>query len=174
MAIRSLAEKRAIITGASSGIGAALAKEAAARGIKSVITGRDALRLAKTATECRALGGNVIEVVGDLTEPAVRDQLRQVVESNFGGLDILVNNAGVGATGHFQVARPDRLRTIMEVNFFAPVELCRVCIPLLKLGSEPGILMINSVAGRRAIPSRSEYSASKFALMVSPKHCGRN
>jgi short-subunit dehydrogenase len=53
----------------------------------------------------------------------------------------------------------------METNFFAPCELTRLAIPLLKEGADPAILMINSVAGRRAIASRSEYSASKFALM---------
>ena len=165
MSRRQLEGKRTIITGASSGIGKGLAVEAAKRGCKLLLTARNQERLEVTASEARAAGATVETFLGDLTEPPVRDGLIHAVEQHFGGLDLLVNNAGIGATGHFQYAGPERLRTIMEVNFFAPCELTRQAIPLLKEGVDPCILMINSVAGRRAIPSRSEYSASKYALM---------
>lgn len=165
MARRELKDKRIIITGASSGIGKGLSIEAARRGARVLITGRDEARLNETLRLARAAGGTVESVVADVTEPIEREQIIHECERRFGGLDILVNNAGVGATGHFQYAAPERLRRIMEVNFFAACELCRLAIPVLKEGQSPAILMINSVAGRRAIPSRSEYSASKFALM---------
>src|SRR5262249_48786623 len=83
---------------------------------------------------------------------------------HFGGLDILVNNAGIGATGHFVEVAPERLRKIMEVNFFGVTETVRLFLPLLRTGNRPAIVNISSVAGKRAIPARSEYSASKFAL----------
>lgn len=162
---RDLRDKRVIITGASSGIGRALSLEAARCGMKVLAAGRDEERLGQTQSEARRLGGQVETLAGDLTDPDFRQRLIQAPQEHWGGLDLLVNNAGIGATGHFQYARPDRLRTIMEINFFAPCELCRLAIPLLKAGTDPCIVMINSVAGRRAIPSRSEYSASKFALM---------
>jgi short-subunit dehydrogenase len=82
----------------------------------------------------------------------------------FGGLDILVNNAGIGATGHFAEVGPERLRQIMEVNFFGLVETTRAFLPLLRQGQRPAIVNISSVAGKRGIPARSEYSASKFAV----------
>ena len=162
---RDLTAKRVIITGASSGIGRALTIEAARRGARIIATGRDRPRLDETIGLVRDLGGTVEAVVADITDPKDRQRLVQAAESSLGGLDLLVNNAGLGATGHFQYATEDRLRTIMEVNFFAPCELTRLALPLLKHGVDAAILMINSVAGRRAIASRSEYSASKFALM---------
>jgi short-subunit dehydrogenase len=83
---------------------------------------------------------------------------------HFGGLDILVNNAGIGATGHFADVSPDRMRKIFEVNFFGLTETTRAFLPLLKAGNRPAIVNISSIAGKRGIPARSEYSASKFAV----------
>ena len=62
------------------------------------------------------------------------------------------------------VSNPETLREVMEVNFFAPVELIRVCLPLLKLGTQPLIANISSVLGHRAVPFKTEYCASKFAI----------
>jgi short-subunit dehydrogenase len=103
-------------------------------------------------------------IAGDITEPEVRTRLIETCASRFGGLDILVNNAGIGAIGRFDGASPDRLRLVMEVNFFAPVELIRLAIPLLRSGDRPLVVNISSVLGHRAMPLKSEYCASKFAL----------
>src|SRR5262249_8047708 len=93
-----------------------------------------------------------------------RQQLVDAALRQFDGLDILVNNAGIGATGHFVDASPDRLRKIMEVNFFGMTEMTRLCLPHLRSGNTPAIVNISSIAGKRGIPARSEYSASKFAV----------
>lgn len=164
MGRRELRGKRILITGASSGIGRALAIEAARRGASILATARNEERLRATVEQARAQGGRIEFLTGEITEPLDRERLIRSIEQNFGGIDLLVNNAGIGSTGHFQHANPDRLRRIMEVNFFAVCELTRLAIPLLKEGVDPAIVMINSVAGRRGIASRSEYSASKFAL----------
>jgi short-subunit dehydrogenase len=81
-----------------------------------------------------------------------------------GGLDLLVNNAGTSAHGRIADADPARLRPIMETNFFAPVELIREALPLLRQGRTPIVVNIGSVLGKRACPHKSEYCASKFAL----------
>lgn len=164
MARRELNGKRILITGASSGIGRALVVEAARRGALVLATARDQDRLRQTVEFARGQGGRVEMIIGELTDANDRERMLRAAEQQFGGLDLLVNNAGIGSTGHFQYARPDRLRKIMEVNFFSVCELTRSAIGLLKEGNDPAIVMINSVVGRRGMASRSEYSASKFAL----------
>jgi short-subunit dehydrogenase len=79
-------------------------------------------------------------------------------------VDILVNNAGLGGVGLFEHSNPERLRRIMEVNFFAAVEMIRLAIPLLKRGRNPIVVNVASILGHRAVPYCSEYCASKFAL----------
>src|SRR5206468_39003 len=74
------------------------------------------------------------------------------------------NNAGIGATGHFADVGAERLRKIMEVNFFGLTETTRAFLPMLKQGNKPAIVNVSSIAGKRGIPARSEYSASKFAV----------
>jgi short-subunit dehydrogenase len=164
MARRRLHDKRALVTGASSGIGRAIALELARQGVRQVLVARRGDRLAEAADEIRALGGQAEVVVGDVTDDATRCQALELAQTNFGGLDVLVNNAGVSAHGRFADADPDRLRPIMETNFFAPVELTREALPLLREGRKPIIVNIGSVLGRRGCPHKTEYSASKFAL----------
>jgi short-subunit dehydrogenase len=125
---------------------------------------RSADLLRKLADEVRARGEVLETVDADVTSPGDRLRMVEAAVRHFGGLDILVNNAGIGATGHFAEASSDRLRKIMEVNFFGLTETTRVFLPLLKQGQRPAIVNISSILGKRAIPARSEYSASKFAV----------
>jgi short-subunit dehydrogenase len=161
---RTIAGLRILITGASQGIGRALAVEAAKRGALVLAAARSDSLLAELAQQVRAAGGRVETVRADVTCAIDRQRMAQAAQQHFGGLDVLVNNAGVGATGHFAEVGPERLRQIMEVNFFGMTETTRVCLPLLRQGKTPAIVNISSIAGKRAIPARSEYSASKFAV----------
>jgi short-subunit dehydrogenase len=164
MGRRDIRGLRILITGASQGIGRALAEAAASRGARVLAAARSGPLLAELAASVRAAGGVIETVEADVTEAADRSRMVQAAEQHFGGLDVLVNNAGIGATGHFAEVGPDRLRKIMEVNFFGLTETTRVCLPALKKGNTPAIVNISSIAGKRGIPARSEYSASKFAV----------
>jgi short-subunit dehydrogenase len=161
---RKLNGLRFVITGASQGIGRALAEAAARRGARVLAAARSNELLADLAQKVRAVGGIIETVPADITQRDDREAMAGAVLRHFGGVDVLINNAGIGATGHFAEVSPERLRKIMEVNFFALVETTRQFLPLLRLGTTPAILNISSIAGKRGIPARSEYSASKFAV----------
>ncbi len=164
MGQRNLQGSRVLITGASQGIGRALAVAAAARGARVLAAARSADLLRALAEQVRSTGGIVETVQADVTSPQDRQAMHDAALKHFGGLDILVNNAGIGATGHFAEGGPERLRQIMEVNFFGLAETTRMLLPLLRQGNQPAIVNISSIAGKRGIPARSDYSASKFAV----------
>ncbi len=161
---REIRGSRAIVTGASSGIGRALALELARQGADLVVTARREDRLRELAAEAAALGARVEAVHGDITDPAARRAVVDAAQSRFGGLDILVNNAGVGAMGRFEEADAQRLRRIMEVNFFALAEMTRLALPALKQGRSSIVVNVSSILGHRGVPHSSEYCASKFAV----------
>jgi short-subunit dehydrogenase len=134
------------------------------RGAKLILAARNEHLLRELADELQADGAEVEIVLGDVTNGGDRQRMIQAAIDRFGGLDVLINNAGIGATGHFAEASEDRLRKIMEVNFFGMSELTRLAIPVLTEGTTPMLVNISSIAAKRGIPARSEYSASKFAL----------
>jgi len=164
MARRKLAGLRVLVTGASQGIGRALVTEAAARGAKVLAAARSPELLAELAAEVRASKGTIETVAADVTKAEDRQAMVDAATRHFGGLDVLVNNAGIGATGHFMDSDPEVLRAIFETNFFGLTETTRVFLPLLKQGTTPAIVNISSVVGKRALPARSLYSSSKFAV----------
>ncbi len=161
---RDIQDARAIVTGASSGIGREVARQLARQGAKVVLTARRQDRLEELARQIAAEAGRAECVAGDITDPAVRARAIETAQASFGGLDILVNNAGVGAMGLFDGADPQRVRRLMEVNFFALVEMTRLALPLLKRGRRPIVVNVSSILGHRGVPHNSEYSASKFAV----------
>ena len=164
MSRRKISGLRTILTGASSGIGRCLALELARHGARLVLTDRRQDALEDLQQQIRNGGQEAHVVAGDIVEPAVRQRVLDAARSELGGLDLLINNAGVGAIGLFAEATEARLRRVMEVNFFAPVELIRGALPMLQAGQRPMIVNVSSVLGHRAIPKNSEYCASKFAL----------
>jgi short-subunit dehydrogenase len=161
---RGLQGSRILITGASQGIGRALAVLAVKRGAKVLAAARNEELLRELADEVAKTGGTLVTVGADVTSAEDRQKMVDAATQHFGGLDVLINNAGIGATGHLSEASPDRLRKIFEVNVFGLTETTRVFLPLLRQGTKPAIVNISSIAGKRGIPGRSEYSASKFAV----------
>src|SRR6516164_3297039 len=161
---RDLHGRRILITGSSGGIGRCLAEGAAARGARLVLAARSADKLQELAGRLSAQGAEVLAVPADVTSDADRRRLIGTAVERFGGLDVLVNNAGVGSFGHFAESSEAVLRQIMEVNFFAPAELIRLAVPHLQRGTQPAVVNVASMCGRRGLPAWPEYSASKFAL----------
>ena len=165
---RDLRDARCLVTGASSGLGRAIALALGRAGSRVVLTGRCSERLDETAHSLVASGspaGNVATVLANLTSSADRLRLIDAVSERFNGaLDLLVNAAGVGAYGRFESHSPIILRELFEINVFAPIELARGVLPLLRRGLRPSVVNVGSIVARRGLPGRSEYSAGKFAL----------
>ena len=164
---RSFEAARCLVTGASSGLGRAIAEHLVRAGASVLLTGRSLPRLEATARDLVEGGARpdaVVAVDADLTEEEGRNKVIHAAADRFGALDLAVNAAGVGATGHFDTHDPDVLRRVFEINVFALVEMTRALLPLLRRGDRPSLVNIGSIVARRALPGRSEYSASKFAV----------
>jgi short-subunit dehydrogenase len=164
MTLRALQGRRILVTGASGGIGRAIAESVARRGARVVVSARSADRLDTLVGDLKARGCDALAAPADVTSDEDRKRLIDTILTQLGGLDVLINNAGVASFGHFATSTEGVLRTIMEVNFFAPVELMRLAIPALQKGVQPAIVNVASMCGRRGMPAWPEYSASKFAL----------
>jgi short-subunit dehydrogenase len=167
---RRLAGLRAIVTGGSSGLGRALALQLAAQGSHVLATARRSDRLAAVENEwntSRTGSGSLATTAGDQTDAGFRSQLVETAVARLGGIDLVVLAAGSGAVGRFDASSPDGLRKIMEVDFFAPVELARLCLPALHSGRDPAIVFIGSIIGRHPLPLHLEYGAAKSALAAA-------
>jgi len=164
---RAWKDTRALVTGASSGLGRAIAERLVHQGATVVLTGRSAAKLDAVAGELLNSGASpekVVTVAADLTVENDRQRLFEFVAGRLGALDLVVNNAGVGATGQFDTHDPWVLRRVFEINFFAMAEVCRAALPLLSEGNDPTMVVMGSINARRGLPGRAEYSASKFAV----------
>jgi short-subunit dehydrogenase len=167
MAQRSWSETRGLVTGASSGLGQALAEHLVRAGATVILTGRSADRLAAVVDGLKDEGADparMITVAADLTVEADRRRLFTLTRERLGALDLVINNAGVGATGQFETHDASVLRRVFEINVFAMAEVCRESLPLLAGGRDPVMVTMGSINARRALPGRSEYCASKFAV----------
>lgn len=162
---RDLTGKRVILTGAGGGIGRAVASALVQAGARVALASRTADKLSVLADELNKAGGDVIAVPTNITRADDRQRLIDTAVTAFGGLDLLVNNAGVGSWGHFADSTEDICRTVMEVNFFGPIELTRLAMPHLTNGNQAAVVNVTSMCGRKGMPAWPEYSASKFALV---------
>ncbi|MCS7020574.1 MAG: SDR family NAD(P)-dependent oxidoreductase [Gemmataceae bacterium] len=176
---RDLKGRIVLVTGASRGIGRRVATLLARRGCRLALTARSADELAQTAQQCQQLaisygfGGEVLFVTGDLTLATDRERIVAEAILRYGGLDVLINAAGVCSFGEFSTSTPEILRRVMEVNFFAAVEMVRLAHPYLaysacqgaQVGWRPAVVNVASICGRWGIPSMSEHCASKHALV---------
>jgi NAD(P)-dependent dehydrogenase (short-subunit alcohol dehydrogenase family) len=149
-----------LVTGASSGIGAAVSTLLAARGARVVGTGRSsaALKLAPA-------GALQASVVRDLTEPGAPAEVVSAAVSALGGLDVLVSNAGAGWSGPFETMSPADIDNVLDINLRAPVHLANAAAPYL-LNSEAGgqLVLIGSIVGLVGVAEEVAYGAAKYGL----------
>src|SRR5260370_27658083 len=140
MSRRHIAGSRILVTGASQGIGKALAELAVKRGAWLLAAARSIHLLDQLSAEMRGQSG-VLEIVkADITSPDDRRRLVETAQRRFGGLDVLVNNAGAGATGHFAETNPNHRRALTEVNVCAPAATTHVWLAPLRDALNPAIV----------------------------------
>ena len=165
--MRTIRGKRIFITGASSGIGRALALEFARQGARLALASRNAGILEQVAREAAKTAGKCpmpLALACDVRDQRmVRDAIQAAVRA-LGGLDILVNNAGVGVYGDAEKTTVEDFQAVMDVNFFGALRCTMEALPALRQARRSLIINIASVAALRGIPYLSAYSASKAAL----------
>ncbi len=156
-------DKVVVITGASSGIGEALAKRFALAGAKVVIAARNIGKLIKLADELSKDAAEVLSVKTDVSsESECRNLINETV-IKFGGIDILINNAGISMRALFENTDLNVIRKLMDVNFWGTVYCSKFALPHL-LKSRGSVVGVSSIAGYKGLPGRAGYSASKFAM----------
>ncbi len=156
--------KTAWITGASSGIGKALASEFAKAGASVLLSARRLERLEATAEECRRTGARVWLMPLDLAATdAIREHAAEAAV-RLGRIDILVNAAGVGQRGEALATHSAVARTVMDVDFWGAVELTRAVVPAMLSRGEGQVVTVTGVLGKFGAPRRAFYSAAKHAL----------
>lgn len=162
-----LADKTAIVTGASSGIGRAIALLFAANGAAVVLSARREDELRRAADEIAAAGGRAAFVAGDVTDPAHHERLVETAVTTFGGLDIAVNNAGVvGPFKPLADVTPEEWNEPLATNLTAAFLGARVQIPaMLKRGGGSIVFTSSFVGSSVGIPGMAAYGASKAGLM---------
>jgi short-subunit dehydrogenase len=161
---RRLEGLRAIVTGASSGVGRAVAVELHRRGARVLATARRGDRLEALAATVAASDPPLFHDAGDITSDPFRRRLVATAVEQLGGIDVVVAAAGSGAIGSFRDAAPDTLTRIMDVDFVAPVELARLCLPHLLRSPDPCIAFIGSILAYHPLPLHAEYCAAKSGL----------
>lgn len=159
----SAAGKRVLITGASSGVGAALARALAAQGAVVGLIARRRERLAQVLADCRQHSPDSAMWVADLANTAVGPLALEAWEA-LDGIDVLVNNAAIPKRRAVTALAPSDVESVMAVNFFAPMRMTLAVLPRMLERGEGMIVNVSSVGGRLGIIHESAYCASKFAL----------
>lgn len=153
--------QRWLITGASRGIGRALAEAVLAAGHRLVATARDPARL----NDLVRRHGDAVRIFAlDVTDPAQAAAAVAFTDDAFGGLDVLVNNAGYGDVNSVEDASLEEFRQQIETNLFGTIIMTKAVIPLMRVQGSGHIIQFSSVGGRIGAPGRAAYSAAKWGI----------
>ncbi len=156
-------DKIVVITGASSGIGKALAFVFARQGASVFLGARSSDKLKEIVSEIKASGGKAAFFCVDVSlENDCKNFILNAKET-FGKIDVLINNAGISMRALFKDTTPDVLKRVMDVNFWGTVYCTKYALPFL-LETKGSVVAVSSVAGIKGLPGRTGYSASKFAI----------
>ena len=161
--MKTLAGKVVFITGASSGIGAGLAREFASRGASVALLARRAERLRTVAAEIRRAGGHALAIPGDVTKEGDLERAVALTVSGLGPIDVAVANAGFGVVGALGALRLDDYRRQFETNVFGVLRTIYAALDELRR-SKGTLVILGSVSGYLAAPTASPYAMSKFAV----------
>lgn len=160
----ALAGQVVLITGASAGIGAAVARRLARAGMRVVVTARRLEPLTALARELDATGERVLACGGDVGVAEDRARWVREARAKFGRIDALVNNAGYGTRGPVELVPVEAVRRNFETNVFALIALTQLVLPLMRAQGSGAVVNLGSVAGRIARPWSGIYDATKHAL----------
>ena len=153
-----------ILTGASSGIGRAMALQLAEQGARLALAARRADRLEAVAEQCRQKGGQAIAIPTDVSQPEACQQLVAQTLAHYGRIDTLINNAGISMWARFdEVQDLSIFERIMRINYLGSVYCTYYALPHLK-AARGRLVAVSSLTGKSGVPTRSGYAASKHAM----------
>ncbi len=155
--------KVVIITGGGSGIGKACASAFLARGYRVVISGRRMEKLQEVIGEFNPYSEHILAVQADVSDEEDGKRIIDETLAKFGRIDVLINNAGISMRALFEEMDLTVLKRLMDTNFWGAVYCTKYALPHL-LESKGSVVGISSIAGKKGLPGRTGYSASKFAL----------
>ena len=153
------------ITGASSGIGEALAYTFAKHKVKLILSARREEELARVKAACNLPDGDVMLLPLDVSDHSLSEAAERKAVERFGKIDILVNNAGVSHWSKIRDLSMDVIKIIMNVNFLGAVSLTKAVLPDMLKRKSGNIVVISSILGKMVTPKQAAYNASKHALM---------
>jgi short-subunit dehydrogenase len=159
-----LQDRVVVLTGAASGIGAALAQTLALKGAHLALVDRDRTALEEITETVRRPSLPVHSYVADLSDPTAIQQLPATIHADLGPASVLINNAGITLTGNFEQATAEQFDRVMAINFHAPVAMVRAFLPQLRSVGPAQIVNLSSLFGLIGVPGQVAYCASKFAL----------
>jgi NAD(P)-dependent dehydrogenase (short-subunit alcohol dehydrogenase family) len=170
-----LKNKRALITGGTKGIGAAIAIDLARQGCDVAINGRHAdADAAQVQREIESIGRKCIFVAADIARASEVDRLVRDAEIALGGIEVLVHSAGGASLGSIDECSPEQWMNTFDVHVHAAYYLCRAALPTMRRAREGAIVLISSVAGLRGVPKHLAYATVKGAILQFTRSLARD